>query len=99
MIGIFTASAFVFETEEYAYCMAKWSKYLAVSFYFFFLNKIYFLIIVAFTVNADIGSWAPRNWVNEGLKVSNGLVGVRFSAVWAKSMELGHTLFPIVINK
>lgn len=55
MIGIFTASAFVFETEKYAYCMAKWSKYLAISFYFF-LNKSYFLLIAAFTVKADIGS-------------------------------------------
>lgn len=30
MIGIFTASTFIFETAEYAYCMAKWNKSLAV---------------------------------------------------------------------
>lgn len=42
MIGIFTASTFVFGTEEYTYCMAKWNKYLALSvqLVFFFTQKL-----------------------------------------------------------
>lgn len=57
MIGIFTASTFVFGTEEYTYCMAKWNKYLALSVQlFFFLHKSYFLLIAAFVLNADTGS-------------------------------------------